>query len=67
MQHLGLIGQKNLKKKNRLSSFEVPNVYNVRAKPRTVDLLTKTKDLQMVNIKCCVLSCLNIKALLIIY
>ncbi|KAI9245926.1 prohibitin-2 [Helicostylum pulchrum] len=36
--------------------FETPVVYDVRAKPRNVASLTGTKDLQMVNITCRVLS-----------
>ncbi|KAK0392450.1 hypothetical protein NLU13_1945 [Sarocladium strictum] len=36
--------------------FETPIVYDVRAKPRNVASLTGTKDLQMVNITCRVLS-----------
>ncbi|KAJ8662154.1 hypothetical protein O0I10_001847 [Lichtheimia ornata] len=36
--------------------FESPIVYDVRAKPRNVASLTGTKDLQMVNITCRVLS-----------
>lgn len=35
--------------------FQRPIVYDVRAKPRNVALLTGTKDLQMVNITCRVL------------
>ncbi|CEP08423.1 hypothetical protein [Parasitella parasitica] len=36
--------------------FETPVIYDVRAKPRNVASLTGTKDLQMVNITCRVLS-----------
>ncbi|KAI8373455.1 prohibitin-2 [Choanephora cucurbitarum] len=36
--------------------FETPIIYDVRAKPRNVASLTGTKDLQMVNITCRVLS-----------
>ncbi|KAI9675194.1 MAG: Prohibitin-2, subunit of the prohibitin complex (Phb1p-Phb2p) [Trizodia sp. TS-e1964] len=36
--------------------FETPITYDVRAKPRNVASLTGTKDLQMVNITCRVLS-----------
>lgn len=36
--------------------FETPVVYDIRAKPRNVSSLTGTKDLQMVNITCRVLS-----------
>ncbi|KAK4240029.1 putative prohibitin protein [Achaetomium macrosporum] len=47
--------------------FETPIVYDVRAKPRNVSSLTGTKDLQMVNITCRVLSRPDIKALPQIY
>jgi len=36
--------------------FETPIIYDVRAKPRNIASLTGTKDLQMVNITCRVLS-----------
>ncbi|KAI9573600.1 band 7 family-domain-containing protein [Boletus coccyginus] len=36
--------------------FETPIVFDIRAKPRSVASLTGTKDLQMVNITCRVLS-----------
>src|ERR1041384_3373964 len=47
--------------------FETPIVYDVRAKPRNVASLTGTKDLQMVNITCRVLSRPDIAALPQIY
>lgn len=47
--------------------FETPVVYDVRAKPRSVASLTGTKDLQMVNITCRVLSRPNVSALPQIY
>ncbi|KAI8444859.1 band 7 family-domain-containing protein [Phakopsora pachyrhizi] len=47
--------------------FETPIVYDVRAKPRTIASLTGTKDLQMVNITCRVLSRPNIESLSTIY
>ncbi|KAL2212255.1 hypothetical protein CC79DRAFT_1329569, partial [Sarocladium strictum] len=47
--------------------FETPVVYDVRAKPRNVASLTGTKDLQMVNITCRVLSRPKIEALPQIY
>lgn len=40
----------------RIPWFETPITYDVRAKPRNVASLTGTKDLQMVNITCRVLS-----------
>ncbi|KAJ1720876.1 Prohibitin-2, subunit of the prohibitin complex (Phb1p-Phb2p) [Coemansia erecta] len=40
----------------RLPWFETPIVYDVRAKPTSIQSLTGTKDLQMVNIVCRVLS-----------
>lgn len=43
--------------------FETPIVYDVRAKPRNVASLTGTKDLQMVNITCRVLSRPNVSQL----
>ncbi|KAH8905081.1 hypothetical protein BR93DRAFT_929329 [Coniochaeta sp. PMI_546] len=47
--------------------FETPIIYDVRAKPRTVSSLTGTKDLQMVNINCRVLSRPEVSALPQIY
>ncbi|KAI0020996.1 band 7 family-domain-containing protein [Xylariomycetidae sp. FL0641] len=47
--------------------FESPITYDVRAKPRNVSSLTGTKDLQMVNITCRVLSRPEISALPQIY
>ncbi|KAK4199118.1 band 7 family-domain-containing protein [Triangularia verruculosa] len=47
--------------------FETPIVYDVRARPRNVSSLTGTKDLQMVNITCRVLSRPEITALPQIY
>lgn len=47
--------------------FETPIVYDVRAKPRNVASLTGTKDLQMVNITCRVLSRPQVQALPQIY
>jgi len=47
--------------------FETPIIYDIRAKPRTIASLTGTKDLQMVNITCRVLSRPNSNALPIIY
>ncbi|KAK3362240.1 band 7 family-domain-containing protein [Lasiosphaeria hispida] len=47
--------------------FESPVTYDVRAKPRNVSSLTGTKDLQMVNITCRVLSRPEIAALPQIY
>ncbi|KAM0345231.1 hypothetical protein ACHAPU_006629 [Fusarium lateritium] len=47
--------------------FETPIVYDVRARPRNVASLTGTKDLQMVNITCRVLSRPQIDALPQIY
>ncbi|KAF8250717.1 hypothetical protein K440DRAFT_597031 [Wilcoxina mikolae CBS 423.85] len=47
--------------------FETPITYDVRAKPRNVASLTGTKDLQMVNITCRVLSRPRVDALPIIY
>ncbi|KDQ62297.1 hypothetical protein JAAARDRAFT_121257 [Jaapia argillacea MUCL 33604] len=43
--------------------FETPIVYDIRAKPRNIASLTGTKDLQMVNITCRVLSRPNPSAL----
>ena len=47
--------------------FETPIVYDVRAKPRNVSSLTGTKDLQMVDITCRVLSRPDVTQLPIIY
>ncbi|KAI0775541.1 proteolysis and peptidolysis-like protein [Trametes elegans] len=47
--------------------FETPIVYDIRAKPRSIASLTGTKDLQMVNITCRVLSRPNISSLPTIY
>ena len=47
--------------------FETPITYDVRAKPRNVASLTGTKDLQMVNITCRVLSRPQVDALPQIY
>ncbi|KAH9941053.1 band 7 family-domain-containing protein [Amylocystis lapponica] len=47
--------------------FESPIVFDIRAKPRNIASLTGTKDLQMVNITCRVLSRPNISALPTIY
>ena len=47
--------------------FETPIDYDVRAKPRNVSSLTGTKDLQMVNITCRVLSRPEVQALPQIY
>ncbi|TFK28045.1 prohibitin Phb2 [Coprinopsis marcescibilis] len=43
--------------------FETPIIYDIRAKPRSIASLTGTKDLQMVNITCRVLSRPNIQSL----
>jgi len=47
--------------------FETPILYDIRAKPRSIASLTGTKDLQMVNITCRVLSRPNQSALPTIY
>ncbi|KAF0530819.1 prohibitin-2 [Gigaspora margarita] len=47
--------------------FETPIIYDVRAKPRNIASLTGTKDLQMVNITCRVLSRPSVDALATIY
>ncbi|KTW30263.1 prohibitin-2 [Pneumocystis carinii B80] len=47
--------------------IEKPYIYDVRAKPRNIASLTGTKDLQMVNITCRVLSRPNVDALPTIY
>ncbi|KAN0078851.1 SPFH domain / Band 7 family domain containing protein [Elaphomyces granulatus] len=51
----------------RIPWFETPVIYDVRAKPRNVSSLTGTKDLQMVNITCRVLSRPQVDALPQIY
>ena len=51
----------------RVPWFETPITYDVRAKPRNVASLTGTKDLQMVNITCRVLSRPRVEALPTIY
>ncbi|KAJ2077367.1 Prohibitin-2, subunit of the prohibitin complex (Phb1p-Phb2p) [Coemansia sp. RSA 988] len=51
----------------RIPWFETPIVYDVRAKPHSIQSLTGTKDLQMVNITCRVLSRPNQQALPKIY
>ncbi|KAG0782028.1 hypothetical protein G6F22_009295 [Rhizopus arrhizus] len=47
--------------------FESPIIYDVRAKPRNVASLTGTKDLQMVNITCRVLSKPRVDQLATVY
>lgn len=47
--------------------FETPVIFDVRAKPRNVASLTGTKDLQMVNITCRVLSRPKVESLPQIY
>ncbi|KDN45346.1 hypothetical protein RSAG8_04933, partial [Rhizoctonia solani AG-8 WAC10335] len=47
--------------------FETPIIFDIRAKPRSIASLTGTKDLQMVNITCRVLSRPNINELPTIY
>ncbi|KAF8578079.1 proteolysis and peptidolysis-like protein [Ramaria rubella] len=47
--------------------FETPIIFDIRAKPRNIASLTGTKDLQMVNITCRVLSRPSIQALPTIY
>ncbi|KAI7476611.1 Prohibitin-2 [Hortaea werneckii] len=51
----------------RLPWLETPIDYDVRAKPRSIPSLTGTKDLQMVNITCRVLSRPRVDALPQIY
>ena len=51
----------------RIPWFETPITYDVRAKPRNVASLTGTKDLQMVNITCRVLSRPRVESLPQIY
>jgi len=47
--------------------FETPIIFDIRAKPRNIASLTGTKDLQMVNITCRVLSRPSTQALPIIF
>ncbi|ANB14719.1 prohibitin subunit PHB2 [Sugiyamaella lignohabitans] len=47
--------------------FQKPIIYNVRARPRNVASLTGTKDLQMVNITCRVLSRPRVESLATIF
>ncbi|KAJ5921178.1 Prohibitin-2 [Penicillium verhagenii] len=51
----------------RIPWVETPIIYDVRAKPRNIASLTGTKDLQMVNITCRVLSKPRVDALPQIY
>lgn len=51
----------------RIPWIETPIIYDVRAKPRNIASLTGTKDLQMVNITCRVLSRPRVDALPQIY
>ncbi|KAJ1974789.1 Prohibitin-2, subunit of the prohibitin complex (Phb1p-Phb2p) [Dimargaris cristalligena] len=51
----------------RIPWLETPVIYDVRAKPRNIASLTGTKDLQMVNITCRVLSRPRVDALPTIY
>lgn len=51
----------------RIPWIETPIIYDVRAKPRNIPSLTGTKDLQMVNITCRVLSRPRVDALPQIY
>ncbi|BDD63039.1 Prohibitin-2, subunit of the prohibitin complex (Phb1p-Phb2p) [Monascus purpureus] len=51
----------------RIPWLETPVIYDVRAKPRSIASLTGTKDLQMVNITCRVLSRPRVDALPQIY
>lgn len=51
----------------RIPWFEIPIVFDIRAKPRSIASLTGTKDLQMVNITCRVLSRPSPQALPTIY
>lgn len=52
---------------SQLPWFETPIDYDVRAKPRSIASLTGTKDLQMVNITCRVLSRPSVENLPTIY
>ncbi|KAJ7366955.1 band 7 family-domain-containing protein [Mycena olivaceomarginata] len=47
--------------------FETPIIFDIRAKPRNIASLTGTKDLQMVNITCRVLSRPSTQSLPVIY
>ncbi|KAF5360680.1 hypothetical protein D9756_004678 [Leucocoprinus leucothites] len=47
--------------------LETPIIFDIRAKPRSIASLTGTKDLQMVNITCRVLSRPSINSLPVIY
>ncbi|KAL6946860.1 Prohibitin-2, subunit of the prohibitin complex (Phb1p-Phb2p) [Hanseniaspora vineae] len=47
--------------------FEKPIIYDIRAKPRNVASLTGTKDLQMVNVTCRVLSKPDVNNLSVVY
>jgi prohibitin 2 len=51
----------------RIPWFETPIIYDVRARPRIIASLTGTKDLQMVDINCRVLSRPRVDALPQIY
>jgi len=51
----------------RIPWFETPIIFDIRAKPRSVASLTGTKDLQMVNITCRVLSRPDVNGLPRIY
>ncbi|PPQ65871.1 hypothetical protein CVT26_000805 [Gymnopilus dilepis] len=51
----------------RVPWFEIPIIYDIRAKPRNISSLTGTKDLQMVNITCRVLSRPDMHSLPTIY
>ncbi|PVV01453.1 hypothetical protein BB560_004127 [Smittium megazygosporum] len=51
----------------RIPWIETPVIYDVRAKPRSIQSLTGSKDLQMVNITCRVLSRPRIESLPVIY
>ena len=47
----------------KIPFLQFPYIYDIRAKPRTISSLTGTKDLQMVNISCRVLSRPQVSAL----
>jgi len=51
----------------RIPWLETPIVFDIRAKPRSIPSLTGTKDLQMVNITCRVLSRPSPQSLPVIY
>jgi prohibitin 2 len=51
----------------RIPWFETPIIFDIRAKPRSIASLTGTKDLQMVNITCRVLSRPDVNSLPKIY